>query len=191
MLCERCNAEIEHGRDRLPTEYFDTAERAVWNGAIWQPLSPRPWQVLTILWHHSRRRGYTSVESLLTLMYSDPYDIDEPDTAGECLKVYITRVRKVLRGSPYTIINRTSVGYRLVENGLGTHPEIGPIEPSDGPQPDFLGKYPFNLMRSGQSFLVRNGDYHVIRAAVRRRPLCGSFAVLREPGGIRVEKITD
>jgi hypothetical protein len=190
-LCERCDAELQHGLEPLPARYFDSVGHAILNGDGRVSLSPLPWRVLNILWH--RRRQFTRHATLVMLLYSGPEDIDEPETGEAVMKVHVTRVRKALKGLPFSIICQYNFGYRLVENDLGLYPEVGPLEPCDGPQPAFKGKYPLRVMHIGQSFVVRDGDMLRIKGAIAEahRKVGGRFARLQEPGQIRVTRLPD
>ena len=188
-LCERCNAELEHGSDPLPPEHFDSVQHRVRSAAGWLPLGALPWRLLTILWH--RRNRFTATGTLVTLLY----DIDEPEAAENCIKVYVARLRTALEASGFGIICRWTVGYRLIsDDQLADYPQTGPLEPCDGPQPAYRGKYPFRVMRIGQSFVVTNGDIHTIRAACSVaccRLKLGRFGTRQEAGQVRVTKLHD
>jgi hypothetical protein len=190
-LCERCSAEINSGLEPLPEDHFDNLQHSIRRPDGERRLPRLPWHLLSILWH--RRSQYVSVESLAILLYSGPHDIDEPADAAANIRTHICRLRDYLQGLPFSILCRHRVGYRLVENDLGLYPDIGPLEPCEGPQPQYRGKYPFAVMRIGQSFLVRDGDLDRVRSAITeahaRGP--GRFAARREPGAVRVTRLQD
>ena len=93
MLCEHCQAELQD-RQSLQEDFRGPKWRINGDMIYVRPVLRR---VFRILW--LRRNTYVSREALMTLLYG----LREDPPFNNTLKVYISTLRKILKGSPYSI----------------------------------------------------------------------------------------
>jgi DNA-binding response OmpR family regulator len=106
MICDRCTAEIENPRYRLPPPWFDHDRRLI----AGHPCSWMRWRLLEILWR--RRDRYVSRDGLMQLLYSDRFD-DPPDDRN--ISFLLCYLRRLLRPTPYDIECRKLIGWRIID----------------------------------------------------------------------------
>ena len=185
-LCERCRAEIESPGEPLPPPWFDGDCHTV----AGEPLTPKEWQVLEILWRR-RDRPVTS-ETLMTLLYSDQPD-DPPQ--DKIIQVYICRLRAKLDRTPYSIRSTWGDGYQLLDHKQRTEIEIGEAE-DDKPPPRAAprggDKYRLTDLKPGQSRRIVGARLESLRyvCSYARRHGRGSFdAGYDEAGHMRIWRL--
>jgi DNA-binding response OmpR family regulator len=121
MLCEHCQAVIDHPAVSLPPE-FDRHTRSVVTEAGAIRLRCLPWELLTILYR--RRDHMLSCDHLMGRLYGNRADPPDEDV----LKVFICQIRKALRGSGWHIHCRWDFGYMLSRTPFETR-HRGPGRP--------------------------------------------------------------
>jgi DNA-binding response OmpR family regulator len=105
-LCECCLAEIQAPAERLPPPWFDYDRQEIAGRRAQQKV----WRLLEILW---RRRGRAvSRDSIMTLLYSDKAD----PPLDKVVDVHVSKLRPMLKPTPYAVETDWGNGYRLVEN---------------------------------------------------------------------------
>jgi DNA-binding response OmpR family regulator len=105
MLCERCRAELAGKAEALP-EGFRTATWTIAGEARDASLFLR--RLFAILWR--RRQSILSRDQLNTLVYGDRLDPPREET----IDVNLLRLRRLIEGSQFEILNHYGEGWQLV-----------------------------------------------------------------------------
>src|SRR6266403_3968250 len=116
MLCEYCQGDLDR-QSELPA----AMRSRVWMIAGEERVAPLMLRRLfRILWSR-RHSSPVSRASLMTLLY-DMTD-DAPESRG-IINVHINRLRKLLAGSEYGIINHHDEGWQLVPTEIAARAPI-------------------------------------------------------------------
>jgi DNA-binding winged helix-turn-helix (wHTH) protein len=107
-FCPHCHGRL--GKTRAPTilppPWFDHVTRQVIVGDERRKIPDGlMFRLIVIFWERAER--LLSPETLMSLLYSDP-DITPRD---KVIDIYLVRLRRLLTGTPYSIINRHGEGY--------------------------------------------------------------------------------
>jgi DNA-binding response OmpR family regulator len=103
-LCKRCGEEIALANDLDRAEDIDRRRNLVMVAGEPRRLTPTFWRLFTLL--YARRRDVVGNDQLHAELYRDA----EQPLAGNVIRENVRRLRKVLAGSRYEIVNHPTLG---------------------------------------------------------------------------------
>jgi DNA-binding response OmpR family regulator len=115
-LCKRCGEEIALANDLDGAEDIDRRRHLVMVAGKPRRLTPTFWRLFTLL--YARRRDVVDNDQLHAELYRD---VEQP-LAGNVIRENVRRLRKVLAGSRYEIVNHPTLGYELIVADSLAHP---------------------------------------------------------------------
>jgi DNA-binding response OmpR family regulator len=124
-LCDRCGEEIALGNDLDQARDIDRRRHVVSVAGKPRRLTPTFWRLFTLLYAH--RGDVVDYDWLHAELYRD---VDRP-MACNVVRENVRRLRKVLAGSSYEILNHPTVGYELIIANARPRRRDGPIGPRD------------------------------------------------------------
>ena len=107
-LCDRCGEEIALANDLDQAKDIDRRRHVLLVAGKPRRLTPRFWRLFTFLYRH--RGDVIENDRLYTELYGD---MDQPIGASG-VRENVRRLRKVLAGSRYEIVNHPTLGYELI-----------------------------------------------------------------------------
>jgi DNA-binding response OmpR family regulator len=107
-LCNRCREEVAVANDLDRTGDIDRRRHVIRVGGKPRRLTPTFWRLFTLLYAH--RTDVVDYDQLHAELHSD----EEVPTSANLIRENIRRLRKVLAGSRYEIINHPTIGYEMI-----------------------------------------------------------------------------
>jgi DNA-binding response OmpR family regulator len=107
-LCDRCGEEIALANDLDQARDIDRRRHVLLVAGKSRRLTPSFWRLFTLLYRH---RGDVIENDRL---YAELYGDMEQPKAAHAVRETVRRLRKVLAGSRYQIVNYRSLGYELI-----------------------------------------------------------------------------
>jgi DNA-binding response OmpR family regulator len=108
-LCDRCGEEIALANDIDQAGDIDRRRHVVLVAGKPRRLTPTFWRLFTLLYRHRGDVVYN--DQLHAELYRG--DVEQP-MAGNVIRENVRRLRKVLIGSRYEIVNHPTLGYELI-----------------------------------------------------------------------------
>jgi DNA-binding response OmpR family regulator len=107
-LCDRCREEIALANDLDQARDIDRQRHVLLVAGKPRRLTPSFWRLFTLLYRH---RGDVIENDRL---YAELYGDMEQPMAAYAVRETVRRLRKVLAGSWYEIVNYPTLGYELI-----------------------------------------------------------------------------
>ena len=107
-LCDRCGEEVALANDLDQAGDIDRRRYVVLVAGKPSRLAPTLWRLFTLLYRH--RSDVVDNDRLHAELYRE---MEQP-VAANVVKENVRRLRKVLAGSRYEIINHPTLGYELI-----------------------------------------------------------------------------
>jgi DNA-binding response OmpR family regulator len=107
-LCDRCGEEIALANDLDQAGDIDRRRHLVLVAGKPRRLTPNFWRLLTLLY---RDRGDVVGNDRIQ---AELYDETEQPLAANAVRENVRRLRKVLSGLRYEIVNHPTLGYELI-----------------------------------------------------------------------------
>ena len=104
-LCDRCGEEIALANDLDQAGDIDRRRHLVLVAGKPRRLTPNFWRLFTLLYRH---RGDVVDNDRIQ---AELYDAMEQPLAANAVRENVRRLRKVLAGSRYEIVNHPTLGY--------------------------------------------------------------------------------
>jgi DNA-binding response OmpR family regulator len=108
-LCDRCGEEIALANDLDQAGDIDRRRHLVLVAGKPRRLTPNFWRLFTLLYRH--RGDVVDNDRIQAELYDDAM---EQPLAPNAVRENVRRLRKVLAGSRYEIVNHPTLGYELI-----------------------------------------------------------------------------
>ena len=108
-LCDRCGEEIALANDLDQAGDIDRRRHLVLVAGKPRRLTPNFWRLFTLL--HRHRGDVVDNDRIQAELYDDAM---EQPLAANAVRENVRRLRKVLAGSRYEIVNHPTLGYELI-----------------------------------------------------------------------------
>jgi len=108
LLCDRCGHEIALANDLDQAGDIDRRRHLVLVAGKPRRLTPYFWRLFTLLY---RNRGDVVDNDRIQ---AELYDETEQPPAANAVRENVRRLRRVLAGSRYEIVNHPTLGYELI-----------------------------------------------------------------------------